>query len=375
MAAARRWRSAPCADSGAMLEPGSRRPTRFAHFVRCAQTAGGQSVHAARCARRPRPCASRRHPRAASHTPPAALPPLLRSWHATTVSAYARPGEMASCVARRREAQGVRLGARRALRELTGRCLFERSERSERQRVGRPAVHSSIAGCLRAAQTAECCTPAPARARLDLAPSRKAKEHERNAPLLDVQDFCLEFRTRSGTVPALQGVDLASRRARSSLVGESGSGMSVLSYALIRISDRARQGHQRQCDVRRPRPAQGRRTYPRRPACPRDLDDPQSPRTALNPISPVGAQIEDVLRRHAAARGANLSQSLRERSVQALREVAISDPERRHSAYPFEMSGGMCQRVMIALALACRPSALDRRRAHHGPGRDHASRR
>jgi peptide/nickel transport system ATP-binding protein len=88
----------------------------------------------------------------------------------------------------------------------------------------------------------------------------------------------------------------------------------------------------------------------------------QSPRTALNPIRTVGRQIEDVLRRHAAGdvhqRGPDLSQILRQRAVQALREVAIADPERRVHAYPFEMSGGMCQRVMIALALACRPALL-----------------
>ena len=88
----------------------------------------------------------------------------------------------------------------------------------------------------------------------------------------------------------------------------------------------------------------------------------QSPRTALNPIRPIGLQIEDVLRRHAVALrghvGPEQGQGLRERAIQALREVAIADPERRWHAYPYELSGGMCQRVMIAIALACRPSLL-----------------
>ncbi|MCU0812996.1 MAG: ABC transporter ATP-binding protein [Burkholderiaceae bacterium] len=178
-------------------------------------------------------------------------------------------------------------------------------------------------------------------------------------PLMEVRDFGLEFRTRGGTVHALQGVDLELRRGEIvGLVGESGSGKSVLSYALLGISDRAARvtgGRARfggldllQADERTLADLRGREISMIF----------QSPRTALNPIRPVGLQIEDVLRRHAAATGPDLRTSLRERSVQALREVAIADPERRWHAYPFELSGGMCQRVMIALALACRPSLL-----------------
>lgn len=177
--------------------------------------------------------------------------------------------------------------------------------------------------------------------------------------LLEVKDFGLEFRTRSGTVRALEGIDLAIRKGEIvGLVGESGSGKSVLSYALLGISDRAAKvtgGSALFAGIDLLRSDETTLSDLRG----REISMIfQSPRTALNPIRSIGRQIEDVLRRHAVARGADLSASLRERAVQALREVAISDPERRHGAYPFELSGGMCQRVMIALALACRPSLL-----------------
>ncbi len=184
-------------------------------------------------------------------------------------------------------------------------------------------------------------------------------------PLLDVRDFSLEFRTRGGTVQALEAVNLQLNKGEIvGLVGESGSGKSVLSYALLGISDRA-------AKVTAGTAMFGGMDLLQ--ASERTLADLrgreismifQSPRTALNPIRTVGRQIEDVLRRHLVAGGAgslasgDLGKSLKDRAVQALREVAISDPERRAQAYPFEMSGGMCQRVMIALALACRPRLL-----------------
>lgn len=174
-------------------------------------------------------------------------------------------------------------------------------------------------------------------------------------PLLDVRDFGLEFRTRGGTVRALEHVHLRINKGELvGLVGESGSGKSVLSYAMLGISDRAA------------RITSGSAVFGGTDllcAKPRELADLrgreismifQSPRTALNPIRSIGNQIEDVLRRHAAVRRVDLKQ----RAIQALREVAISDPERRYHAYPFELSGGMCQRVMIAIALACRPQLL-----------------
>ena len=184
-------------------------------------------------------------------------------------------------------------------------------------------------------------------------------------PLLDVQDFGLQFRTRSGTVHALEHVNLRLNKGEIvGLVGESGSGKSVLSYALLGISDAAAQV------------TGGSAMFgglDLLSASPRTLADLrgreismifQSPRTALNPIRTIGLQIEDVLRRHAvhtrvgSGTGPEQGRGLRDLAIQALREVAIADPERRYNAYPFELSGGMCQRVMIAIALACRPSLL-----------------
>jgi peptide/nickel transport system ATP-binding protein len=173
--------------------------------------------------------------------------------------------------------------------------------------------------------------------------------------LLDVSDLSLNFRTRHGTVKALENVSLSIERGEIvGVVGESGSGKSVMAYTVMGLQDDAA------------RIEGGAITFGGTDllkATPSALGELrgrelsmifQSPRTALNPIRKVGHQIEDVLSRHAAVK----REDLKQRAVQALARVRIPDPERRYHAYPFELSGGMCQRVMIAMALACTPALL-----------------
>jgi peptide/nickel transport system ATP-binding protein len=175
------------------------------------------------------------------------------------------------------------------------------------------------------------------------------------APLLSVEDLSVEFRTRSGTVHALDRVSFDIRAGETlGLVGESGSGKSVTSLAIMGILERTAQvtsgrilfrGH----DLLAEKESRLRDTRGR------DLAMIfQNPRSALNPIRPVGKQIADVLEQHA---GLGRAQAQR-RAIDVLRSVRIADPERRARAYPFELSGGMCQRIMIATALSCKPALL-----------------
>jgi peptide/nickel transport system ATP-binding protein len=174
-------------------------------------------------------------------------------------------------------------------------------------------------------------------------------------PLLSVQDLVLDFRTRSGAVHALDHVSLTVQRGEIvGVVGESGSGKSVLAYAVMGLMDaaaviRSGQIHFAGMDMLA--------ATPQTLAATRGSEISmvfQSPRTALNPIRRIGQQIEDVLLRHA-----NIGRKeAHARTITALSRVRISDAERRFNAYPFELSGGMCQRVMIAMALACEPFLL-----------------
>jgi len=176
-----------------------------------------------------------------------------------------------------------------------------------------------------------------------------------NAPILAVEDLSVEFRTRSGIVKVLDQVSFHVHKGEMvALVGESGSGKSVTAFAVMGILDQAgtvTNGHARfsGLDLLAAEPAALAELRGR------DLSMIfQNPRAALNPIRPIGKQIGDVLMRHAGLRRADTPDA----AIRMLAKVGIPDPARRTKAYPFELSGGMCQRVMIAIALACAPSLL-----------------
>ncbi|MEO0541270.1 MAG: ABC transporter ATP-binding protein [Cyanobacteria bacterium P01_A01_bin.105] len=177
--------------------------------------------------------------------------------------------------------------------------------------------------------------------------------------LLSVRNLSVNFRTRTGTIKALENISFHIHKGETlGIVGESGSGKSVLALAILRILDRA--SHIPHGEILW---TQGTQTYnlltlpekKLRQLRGKDLSMIfQNPRVALNPIRKVGKQLVDVLRCHA-----NLPQhQLKNRALDLLATVRIPDPQQRYDAYPYELSGGLCQRIMIALALACSPQLL-----------------
>src|SRR6202521_4110134 len=175
-------------------------------------------------------------------------------------------------------------------------------------------------------------------------------------PLLDVNDLTVEFATRRGIVKAVQHVNISVAKGETlGIVGESGSGKSVTSYAVMRILDRAGKIAEGSVmfsgiDVKAATENQMRDLRGREISM-----IFQNPRAALNPIRKVGDQIEDVLRQHVQQATVG---DRGEKAIEALEQAKIACPRERYHAYPFELSGGMCQRVVIALALACNPQLL-----------------
>jgi len=175
------------------------------------------------------------------------------------------------------------------------------------------------------------------------------------APLLAIDDLKVTFSTRNGLVEALKGVSLTLDAGETlGIVGESGSGKSVTAFSVMQLLDRAGRITNGRITFRGQDITRASRSMlqPLRGAAMSMIF--QNPRAALNPIRTVGLQIADVLRAHEPLS----AREARERALKLLEAVLIRDPEDRLDAYPHELSGGMCQRIMIAMAIACEPALL-----------------
>src|SRR4051812_33490251 len=174
-------------------------------------------------------------------------------------------------------------------------------------------------------------------------------------PLLDIRNLTVSFDTSIGLFHAVEGIDLSvDSREVLAIVGESGSGKSVEMLALMGLLPTTATVTADKMEF------DGKDTLAmtrsqRREIIGRDIAMIfQEPVASLNPCFTVGFQIEEVLRFHL---GMN-KHDRHARAVELLQQVGIDDAERRLRAFPHQMSGGQCQRVMIAMAIACNPKLL-----------------
>ncbi len=178
-----------------------------------------------------------------------------------------------------------------------------------------------------------------------------------DAPLLEVKDLSVSFFTPRGTVRAVRGVNLALGAGETlGIVGESGSGKTVTARAILGLVELPGKitggdvmwkgksvvnGSRARSRARTMRGKEASMVF-------------QNPMTSLNPLISIGDQIGEVLRHHLGMK----KPEARERAIDLLAIVGMSNPQRRVDQYPHEFSGGMRQRAMIAMALACEPELL-----------------
>ena len=180
-------------------------------------------------------------------------------------------------------------------------------------------------------------------------------------PLLEVRDLRVRFTTGDGPVFAVNGVSLHLDRGETiGLVGESGSGKSVTSLAVMRLLPPAPGAVVEGDIVFDGREIADLHEKEMRAMRGRDLAMVfQDPMTSLNPVLRIGEQVEETIRAHRREKnGGEEGSNARAQAAELLRLVGISAPEQQLERYPHEFSGGMRQRVMIAMALALQPKLL-----------------
>ncbi|TVX87058.1 ABC transporter ATP-binding protein [Paenibacillus agilis] len=174
-------------------------------------------------------------------------------------------------------------------------------------------------------------------------------------PLLAVQQLQTSFHTQAGEVQSVRGVSFTVREGDIvGIVGESGSGKTITAKSILRLIPspgvikggvvQFRGEDMLKMSERRLREVRGNQI----------AMISQDPMTALNPVVKIGTQLVEVLRRHRKLSRAEA----RQKAIELLRQVGITSPEKRIDQYPHEFSGGMRQRVMIAMALSCEPDLL-----------------
>ena len=181
-------------------------------------------------------------------------------------------------------------------------------------------------------------------------------EKNKKVPLLEIQDLRVLFPVHKKWLPAVDGVNLSIRPGEiTGVVGESGSGKSVMSQSILRLRD-----HDTAVKY------EGEILFEGENLLKKPLDQMrgirgeqisiifQDPLNSLSPVHTVGMQLSEILMLHKSM----TKQEARERVVQMLEMTGIPNPENCIRKYPYELSGGMQQRVMIAMALACEPKLL-----------------
>ncbi len=174
-------------------------------------------------------------------------------------------------------------------------------------------------------------------------------------PILEARNLRTSFFTKEGVIQAVRDVSFTLEPGKIlAIVGESGCGKSTLALSLLRLvpfpgkilSGEVRLGGRNLLDLddealRRIRGREVSMIF-------------QDPVSGLNPVLPIGKQVEEILTSHL-----NVPKKERkQRTIEVLRQVGLADPERVAASYPFHLSGGMCQRVMIAMATALNPSVI-----------------